>query len=234
MSVRVLDVVNISNVRKPEADSGIRLQSELLAAILRKRPDFFFYVVVPESVVHSVAALFCHPNIKLIPSGGLARQNGGAYHCDFRTLAESLDLARMDIDLLFMNQPELTAAFLDYFNKVHVFDVHAVGYIHWMDWRRLNTTQKRWNIPGNLAATSSILLSAVTGCNSAFGRDRVLREAARWFNAETMAKMSSTLVALTPGIDTPAIVKARMTRRSSRTKTIIFPCRTQTYTASSR
>ena len=183
MSVRVLDLINVSNLRNPLADSGIRLQSELLKSVLRKRPDFFFYVLIPEFLLSAVSPLFRHTNITLIPSGNLSRQQGGAYHCDFRCLSASLDLSRTDIDLLFMNQPELTPAFLDYFNKVHFFDVHSVGYIHWMDWRRQNLSKARWNIPGNLATISSILLSTVTGCNSEFGRQRILREAYQWFNA---------------------------------------------------
>src|SRR5262249_37386078 len=67
-------------------------------------------------------------------------------------------------------------------------------------------------------------------CNSEFGRQRILREAARWFNSATLAEMTSKLVPLKPGIDTGAVLKAKTTRPSSRIKRIIFPCRPQTYT----
>ena len=47
MTVRVLDILNFSNRRNPQADSGVQLKKELISAILRHRDDFFFYVLVP-------------------------------------------------------------------------------------------------------------------------------------------------------------------------------------------
>jgi hypothetical protein len=229
MAIRVLDVLNFSNRRNPGADSGIQLQKELITAILRKRPDFFFYLLVPREMKSSLQDAFRGKNVQLIPASFLARQQGGAYQFDVRELSRLLDLDRIDVDALFLNQPELTPGFLDFFNKVHFFDVHSFGYIHWMDWKKLNQRKNRWNLPGNLAILTSILLSAVTGCNSLYGKQRILREAARWFNPETLAELNSKLVPLWPGINWPEIRKARTAERH-RVATIIFPFRTQTYT----
>jgi glycosyltransferase involved in cell wall biosynthesis len=229
MAIRVLNVLNFSNRRNPRADSGIQLQKELITAILRKRSDFFFYFLVPHEVKSSLENAFRGKNVQLIPASFLARQQGGAYQFDVRELSRLLELDRIDVDALFINQPELTPGFLDFFNKVHFFDVHSFGYVHWMDWRKLNRRKNRWNLPGNLAILTSILLSAVTGCNSRYGKQRILQEAAKWFNPATLAELDSKLVPLWPGINWPEIRKARTAERYPVT-TVIFPFRAQTYT----
>jgi hypothetical protein len=102
----------------------------------------------------------------------------------------------MYIDVLFLNQPELTAAFLDLFNKIHFFDIHSFGYIHWMDWKRADNVKNRWNQPANLNLLTSVLLSAVTGCNSHYGKQQILREAAAGFNSATLERIDSKLIPL--------------------------------------
>ena len=229
MTVRVLDVINFSNLHNPDADSGVQLQKELIGTILRQRADFFFYLLAPRELQGSLSAYFKGKQVEVMPYNGLTRQQGGAYHFDPRELSALLDLRKIDIDVLFLNQPELTPAFLDYFNKIHFFDVHSLGYIHWMDWKRSDNTKNRWNIPGNLATLTSILISKVTGCNSQYGKHCILKEASRWFREETVVEMDRKLIPLHPGVQTREILKARSNSRSH-IKTIIFPFRTQKYT----
>ena len=229
MAIRVLDVLNFSNLRNPEADSGVRLQKELLTAILQKRPDFFFYLLIPHELKSSYETCFAGKNVQLIPCSVATRQQGGAYDFNARELSAILDLRRIDVDVLFINQPELTPAFLEFFNKVHFFDIHSFGYIHWMDWKRADNIKNRWNLPSNLSLLTSILLSTMTGCNSRYGRERILREAAKWFNPSALREIEKKLIPLWPGINCAEILAAR-TRARHGLKTIVFPCRTQKYT----
>src|SRR6185295_13088285 len=108
-------------------------------------------------------------------------------------------------------------------------DIHSFGYIHWMDWKRSGNIRNRWNQPTNLSILTSILLSAVTGCNSLYGKERILREAARWLNAKTLEIVERKLVPLWPGINSQDVMGARTRERFS-VKTIVFPFRTQKYT----
>ena len=202
---------------------------ELIRAVLRKRKDFYFYLLVPEELMSTYAEEFNTKKVILIPLKLVPRQQGGAFHFDVREITSVFDFRRMDIDVLFLNQPELTAPFLDLFNKIHFFDIHSFGYIHWMDWKRADNVKNRWNQPANLNILTSVLLSAVTGCNSNYGKQRILREAGTWFNAATLERIDSKLVPLWPGIESAEILAAKTTERF-RKKTIIFPFRTQKYT----
>ncbi len=227
--MRILNVLNFSNWRNPAADSGIRLQHELLRAVARKRGDYFFYLLIPKEAEREIRCTFEAANVQLIPTTSMSRQQGGAYHFDLRELDALLDLRRIDVDVLFINQPELTAGLLDFFNKVHFFDLHCFNYIHWMDWQRSDDVKNRWNVPGNLTLLTSILMSEVTGCNSAYGKSRIVTEAARWFNDSTTAEIERKLVPVHPGIQVPEICAAKVRSRHP-VKTIICPFRAQKYT----
>lgn len=229
MAIRVLDILNYSNRRNPQADSGVQLKKELISAILRKRDDFFFYILIPSELLGAFEPEFKGRNVHLIPMNIIARQQGGAFHFDVRELSNLLDFRQMDFDLLFVNQPELTAPLLDFFNKVHFFDIHSFGYIHWMDWKRSDQIKNRWNQPTNLSILMSILLSAVTGCNSRFGKEQILKEGAKWLNPKALELISEKLIPLSPGVNCREIMRAKTIERFSE-KTLIFPYRTQKYT----
>jgi hypothetical protein len=229
MAIRVLDVLNFSNRRNPQADSGVQLKKELISAVLRNRKDFFFYLLVPSDLLSTFESEFQGKNVFVMPVNFVSRQQGGAFHFNVHEITSLLDFKQIDIDLLFVNQPELTAPLLDLFNKVHFFDVHSFGYIHWMDWKRSDNVKNRWNQPANLTILTSILLSAVTGCNSVYGKERILREAAVWLSQAALKMIDRNLVPLWPGINSQDISAARTSKRFP-VKTIIFPFRAQKYT----
>lgn len=229
MTTRVLDILNYSNRRNPQADSGIQLKKELISAILRKRQDYFFYILIPSELLPAFESDFKGRNVHLIPTSFVSRQQGGAFHFDVRELTSLLDFKQIDIDLLFVNQPELTAPLLDFFNKVHFFDIHSFGYIHWMDWKRTDRIKNRWNQPANLNILTSILLSAVTGCNSRYGKERILQEAAVWLNSTALNLIDEKLIPLWPGVNCQEIMSAKTSERFPE-KTLIFPFRAQKYT----
>jgi hypothetical protein len=229
MAIRVLNVLNFSNRRNPAGDSGIRLQKELIEFFHRKRPDFFFYLLIPREMESDLKLLFNTRNVQLIPSSCVSRQQGGAYHFDVQELRGLFDLSNVDFDLLFINQPELTPAFLHYFNKVHFFDISSVGYVHWMDWRRYDNVKNRWNIPSNLAVLTSILLSEATGCNSEYGKRRIIEQAARLFNDTAVKEIERKLIPMHPGVNVGEILSARVPQQNG-LKTLIAPYRTQKYT----
>ena len=60
--------LNFSNRRNPQADSGVQFQKELIRAVLRKRDDFYFYLLVPEELASTYAEEFNTKKIVLIPT----------------------------------------------------------------------------------------------------------------------------------------------------------------------
>ena len=229
VTTRVLNVVNFSNAINPQADSGLRFQIELLRAILKKRDDFCFYLLAPAKACEILIREIHHENIHVIATNFVSRQRGGTFHFDTNELSRLIDLKRVDVDVLWINQPELTIAFLDYFNKVHFLDVRAFSYVHWMDWKKINPEKNRWNIPGNLSLLAGLHVSQAVGCNSNFGQQKILSEASRFLKDDLVDQIEDKLVPLEPGIDRRAILKWRSNRKSKK-KTIIFPFRTQSYT----
>ena len=229
MTTRILNVVNFSNGTNPQADSGLRFQIELLRAILKKRDDFCFYLLAPTKACEILIREIHHENIHVIATNFVSRQRGGTFHFDTNELSRLIDLKRVDIDVLWINQPELTSAFLDYFNKVHFLDVRAFSYVHWMDWKKINPEKNRWNTPGNLSLLAGLHVSQAVGCNSDFGQQKILSEASRFLKDDLVDQIKNKLVPLEPGIDRRAILKWRSNRKSKK-KTIIFPFRTQSYT----
>jgi glycosyltransferase involved in cell wall biosynthesis len=231
MAIRVLDIINYSNSKNPGADSGIRLSMELIHAILSKRCDIAFHLLVPYELGELFRNNINHPNIHILTTNSLSRQKGGSFHFDVRDLYKTIDLRKLDFDVLFINQPELTSAFLEFFNKVHFLDVHSFGYIHWMDWKRKDNVKNRWNEPTNLAILSSIILSKITGCNSEYGKKKILLAAEKWFNSSALEEMAEKLIPLTPGVNTKEIMRARCNKsRNCDIKQIIFPFRSLKYT----
>src|SRR5262249_13651477 len=141
-----------------------------------------------------------------------------------------MDLRRMDFDLLWINQPELAPAFLDYFNKRHFFHVPAITYIHWLDWRRYDLLKNRAAEPSIVAILAGALLSSKVVCNSNYGRDQILKVAGRWFNTATLDQLSSKLVPLPPVFDAVQLTPRQKRPHRSKIVQIIVPHRAQKYT----
>ena len=87
MAIRILDILDFSNHRNPQADSGVQLKKELIKAILRSSKDFFFYLLVPAELVETFQSEFQTKNIIIIPVNFVPRQQGGAFHFDVRELS---------------------------------------------------------------------------------------------------------------------------------------------------
>jgi hypothetical protein len=227
--LRIFAQVNYSNPKNPGADSGIQMLASMTKAVLNQCPDICFYVLLPESAEAEWKRAFTHDRIRLLVSPLPPRQGGGAFHFDSRTLDKLIDLRHIDVDLLLINQPELTPAFLDYFNKRYFFHVPAISYIHWLDWRRYDSIKNRAVEPSVLATLTGALLSARVACNSAYGRDRILNVASRWFSNEVLGELAKKLVPFYPAIDASQLARHRSSRRHKKIQ-IIVPHRAQKYT----
>jgi hypothetical protein len=227
--LRILTQINYSNPKNPGADSGLQMQASMMKALLRENEQTYFYVLFPQSALMQWARAFNHPRIRILAAGLPPRQGGGAFHFDSLGLDRLIDLRRLDIDLLLINQPELTPAFLDYFNKRYFFHIPAISYVHWLDWRRYDSLKNRAAEPSILATLSGALLSERVACNSAFGRQRILEVAGRWFNDESLAALATKLVPLHPAVEVSELIRYRCVGRSRKIQ-IIVPHRAQKYT----
>jgi glycosyltransferase involved in cell wall biosynthesis len=229
MPIHILDVVNLSNGRNLDADSGLRLKHEFLRHSLRQRPDLFFHLVVARDLPEWFT---CHlpGRVRLIHTDLVTRQRGGAFQFDPEVLAELIDLRHYEIDLVWLNQPELVNAYLFLLNRAHFLDVHSFCYVHWMDWRRWGNVRNRRNEAGNLAAIGGMLASRLVGCNSEFGRQKILKAAKPWLSDEAHKGLEDRLIPLYPGVDARALRSARTSKVSGKVKTLVFPYRALRYT----
>ena len=213
MAFRVLTQVNYSAGENPDGDSGLRFIAGLLLSIVQLDPDFHFYVLVPARHAKVWMAAMQHPRITPIPIEIEPRLHGGDFQfCPVR-LSDSFDLRRFDLDVLFLNQPETVPALLNFFNRQTFHNVPAVSYVHWFDTRRPSTPKESRHHPALLGALTGMMVSEAVGCNSQYGKERILRRAAKWFNDATVANLAQRVGVLPPGVEVAAIEAARPTRR---------------------
>jgi glycosyltransferase involved in cell wall biosynthesis len=228
--LRILAQINYSNPKNPAADSGIQMHASMAKAVLDQHPNIYFYVMLPESALEAWKGAFDHERIGLLVTPLPPRQSGGAFHFDSPALDRIMDFRRMDVDVLLLSQPELTPAFLDYFNKRHFFHIPAISYIHWLDWRKYDAIKNRAVEPSVLSTLTGAMLSSKVGCNSVYGRDRILKLARHWFADELVDGLARKLIPLCPGIDALSLSCRRLSHKKKRKIQIIVPHRAQKYT----
>jgi hypothetical protein len=221
MAFRILTSVNYSAGENPEGDSGLVFTTKLITTLVANDPEMHFYVLVPQTHVQIWSAALIHPRVTPIPIPMLPRLHGGDFHFDPAELYRRFDFRRYDVDVLFLNQPELVPAFLQFFNRQTFHNVPAVSYVHWFDTRRPSTPKQVHHRPALLAALSGMCMSATVGCNSVYGRERILAQASEWFNAESLAQLARRLVVLPPGVDVPELLKARRPRSAGPLRLLI-------------
>lgn len=205
------------------------MQALLTRSIVHQCPHVCFYVLLPESAASYWKSAFDHERIQLLLAPFPPKQAGGAFYFNSSILDQLMDLRKMDVDLLFLNQPELTPAFLDYFNKRHFFHVPALSYIHWIDWRRYDAIKNGAAEPAALATLTGALVSAKVACNSTYGRERILRLASRWFADDVLDELAAKIVPLRPAVDARELLRNRSVGKNKKIK-IVVPHRTQKYT----
>jgi glycosyltransferase involved in cell wall biosynthesis len=214
LALRILTQVNYSSGENPEGDSGLQFTAGLLRALVRLDPDFHFYVLIPDRHQAVWAATLSHPRITPIALAIESRLHGGDFQfCPVR-LAQCFDLARYDVDILFLNQPETAPALLQFFNRQTFHNVPAISYVHWFDTRRPSTPKQSLHHPALLGALAGMMVSDAVGCNSRYGQDQILTQATRWFRDDVLAKFKQRIRLLPPGVDAAEIEGAR-TRRPS-------------------
>ena len=64
-------------------------------------------------------------------------------------------------------------------------------------------------------------VSAAVGCNSIFGRERILKQATEWFHPEAVDNLRQRLVVLPPGVDVPNLIQGRKAAKPGRIKLLI-------------
>ncbi len=230
MALRVLTQVNYSAGQNPEGDSGLRFTLGLLKALVRVDPELHFYLLVPERHAGVWAEAFRHPRITLLPLALEPRLHGGDFQfCPVR-LSAAFDLRRYDVDVLFVNQPETAAAFLQFFNRQTFHHVPVVSYLHWFDTRRPSTPKQTLHHPALLAAMSGLMVSTAVGCNSVYGREQFLKYGRRWFNDDSLDHLLRRTQVLPPGVDVGELLGARPARVSRGRRQVLVNHRLLKYT----
>ena len=221
MAFRILVGVNYSAGENVEGDSGMMFITGLVSALVKSDADLHFYLLIPERVARAWSSKLSHPRITMIPFPLLPRLHGGDFQFDPAALYERFDFRRYDVDVLFLNQPETVPAFLQFFNRQTFHNIPAVSYVHWFDTRRPSTPKQEHHRPALLAALSGMAVSTAVGCNSIFGRDRILDQADKWFKPEVVADLRQRLVILPPGIDVPELLKNKVARPRRRKQILV-------------
>jgi len=209
MALRVLTQVNYSAGENPEGDSGLHFTAGLLRAVAKLDPDLHFHVLVPAKHEGIWAAALSHARITALPIDMEPRLHGGDFQFCPARLTEVLDLRRVDFDVLFLNQPETAPAFLQFFNRQTFHNVPAIAYVHWFDTRRPATPKETLHLPALLGALTGMMASTIVGCNSNYGRERILTAAERWFHGDAIRSLSNSIRCLPPGIDVAELNRMR-------------------------
>src|SRR5437868_2643672 len=117
LALRILTQINYSAGENPSGDSGLNFTATLLLSLVRIDQDVHCYVLIPAKHEAVWAQALAHPRISLIPLDLIPRLHGGDFQFDPAHLIKRFDLRRLDVDVLFLNQPETAPAFLQFFNR---------------------------------------------------------------------------------------------------------------------
>ncbi|HEV8357343.1 MAG TPA: hypothetical protein VGQ17_11315, partial [Gemmatimonadales bacterium] len=221
MALRILTTVNYSAGENAPGDSGLMFTTGLIASLVEYDPSLHFYVLVPNDHYHAWSALLPSKRVTPIPLPMAPRLHGGDFQFEPTAIYNAFDFKRFDIDVLFLNQLETVPAFLQFLNRHMFHNVPAVSYVHWFDTRRPSTPKQRLHFPALLAALAGMEASTAIGCNSAFGRDKVLLAAGRWFNQATLSSLAERMVVLPPGVSVREIIAQRSCRKRGRARAIV-------------
>jgi hypothetical protein len=209
MALRILTQVNYSAGENADGDSGLRFTAGLVKALVHRDRTLHFYILVPDKHADVWRRELTHPRITLISVNLQPRLHGGDFQFDPLELYRKFDFRKYDVDLLFLNQPEIAPAFLQFFNRQTFHNVPAISYLHWFD------------LPAMLAALSGMMTSFALGCNSAYGREIILSEARRWFHADAIKALRERIRILPPGIDLAELGPLRPRKRGRKIKIIV-------------
>jgi glycosyltransferase involved in cell wall biosynthesis len=229
MALRVLAQVNYSAGQNADGDSGLRFIESLLHALVARDADLHFYVLVPEKYAQVWTEALDHPRITPIPINLQPRLHGGDFQFDPVEIYKRFDFKRYDVDVLFLNQPETAPAFLQFFNRQTFHNIPALSYVHWFDTRRPSTPKQTAHFPALIATLTGMIVSTSVGCNSAYGREAILKQAARWFGAETVDQLRRRIKILPPAINASEF-RPRMAKKRRRKVQIVINHRLLKYT----
>jgi hypothetical protein len=230
LAFRVLTLVNYSAGENPEGDSGLRFTAGLLLSLVRCDPDLHFYVIVPAKHREIWVNALSHPQITPIAMDIEPRLHGGNFQFCPAQLYQSFDFRRFDIDLLFLNQPEMATALLHFVNRLTFHNISAVSYVHWFDTRRPSSPKETLHRPALLGALSGMMVSLAVGCNSAYGRDQILEQAKHWFHEDVINTLKGRMRILPPGIDAHEIKNGQIMQGSRSQARILINHRLLKYT----
>lgn len=229
MAYRILTQINFSAGENPEGDSGLYFISDLIKAILEIDETFHFYVLIPKKHKDLWETNLTHNRITLIPIDIVRRSHGGDFQFTPEQIMETFKFRSFEVDCLLLNQPELVIAYVNLFNKLLFHCIPAFSYVHWFDTRPVGS---KINIekPALLSALSGMISSDLVGCNSEFGKDRIIRESKRWFNDDNIDNLKSKIEIIPPGINTKEIDLYSRNGQYNNLTTIIINHRLLTYT----
>lgn len=229
MTYRILTQVNFSAGENPEGDSGLYFIRDLIHGILDNDKKFHFYVLTPKKHKELWESELNYPRVTVIPIDIAQRSHGGDFQFNPDQILESFNFRKYEVDCLLINQPELVIAYVHLLNKLLFHNVPAVSYVHWFDTRQVNS---KHNIqkPALLSALSGMLISDLVGCNSFYGKKKIIDEARNWFKDSCIDDLQNKIHVLPPGVNTKEIDFNKGVSNSGKIKKIIINHRLLKYT----
>lgn len=225
MTIRVLTQLNFSAGENPQGDSGLRFTGRLIKEIQSLSDRYFFYVLAPARARQALESLLDCPRIRIIPMQTPPRLHGGDFAFDPSALYQEFDFRRLDVDVLFLNQPEMVAPYSNFLNRQMFHLVPTFTYVHWFDTRRPGTPKHRTHHPALLASLAGMAASTATGCNSSYGRSTIMKVAGDWLSPGLTAELDRKLKVLPPLFSASAVEGGKpavRTRRRARPHTMLL------------
>jgi glycosyltransferase involved in cell wall biosynthesis len=204
MTYRILTQINFSAGENPEGDSGLYFIRDLIHGILDNDTNFHFYVLTPKKHQALWEAELHYPRVTLIPIDIAQRSHGGDFQFSPDQILETINFRKYEVDCLFLNQPELVIPYVHLLNKLLFHNVPAVSYVHWFDIRKVKS-KRDIQKPALLSALAGMLISDLTGCNSIYGRQKIIAEAGNWFNDTCIEELQNKIRVVPPGLNTKEI-----------------------------
>jgi glycosyltransferase involved in cell wall biosynthesis len=209
MTIRILTQLNFSAGENPQGDSGIRFTSRLIREIQATSDRYFFYVLAPEGACSVLRDYLDCDRVLIIPMQMPSRLHGGDFAFDPTALYKNFDFRRFDVDLLFLNQPEMVAPYSNFLNRQMFHLVPTLTYVHWFDTRRPATPKHRTHHPALLASLAGMVGSTTVACNSEYGRSIIMACARNWLSADLANALDQKLKILPPLFSAGAVRAGR-------------------------
>jgi glycosyltransferase involved in cell wall biosynthesis len=236
--MRIFDYLHYSSDAGLLTDSNFWFHYHLYKYLFEKYPDqYHFYLTIPkvQNDILIARKYFNFDNVTLIPIDYSWSSATGRYWFDQKGIHEQRD--KFDVfDFLFCNTVEIMPGLMSYFLTKGYYCV-AMNYCHWTpglisDPLRASYEDEKGAYIPEARFFVSIYLSALTCCNSYWGKKIIMNDIDMFLNDKTRNEIESKLMPLYLTVDKNEFLSKRYyeNQRTDKTPIIIFNNRKSEYT----